>query len=371
MRWLCAACLAAAIASPASAQRQRFDVQQFAPPMTQRSSTIGLYQGRTLRRENFDVGLVLDWADGPLVLRNDDGDRISEIVSGQLTGHIVGGFGLYDVAEVLLDIPVILHQTGDAFGRLPNLDSDASGAGLGIGDLRVGAKVRILQNDDPGPHAGVALSLAAEVQFPTGERFYYQGGDFRFTPTAAFDVYGKRGHRLTLNVGYTVRPSATLFDAEVDDTLNYGVAVDFLATSWMEIIAEIRGKISILADDIGSAETPLEAALGIRMRTDFASVMLSGGVGLIEGFGTPDYRIGLAASYFISWEPLRFDYDNDGFYGDGDQCPHQPEDRDGYQDDDGCPDGDPPETPETPRTETPRTETPRTETPRTETPRTE
>ncbi len=37
---------------------------------------------------------------------------------------------------------------------------------------------------------------------------------------------------------------------------------------------------------------------------------------------------------------LSQDQDGDGLVDDGDECPHQPEDVDGYQDDDGCPEED-------------------------------
>lgn len=50
--------------------------------------------------------------------------------------------------------------------------------------------------------------------------------------------------------------------------------------------------------------------------------------------------VGLMIDSYLSFErPVR-DRDNDGLLDDRDQCPDDPEDKDGYQDDDGCPDED-------------------------------
>ena len=52
--------------------------------------------------------------------------------------------------------------------------------------------------------------------------------------------------------------------------------------------------------------------------------------------GAPDGRIFLGV-YFV---PPRSDTDKDGVSDSDDQCPFLAEDRDGYQDQDGCPDPD-------------------------------
>ncbi len=323
------------LASTASAQR--FDVQQFRPAMTHRTGTIGLFGGEVLERDSLEAGLVLDWADSPLVVRGNSGGRFGELVSQQLTGHVVGAFGVSGIGEVLVDVPFILHQHGDLIPVLPNLDSNASGAGFGVGDLRLAAKFALVDNHTESSPGGIALSTYLQAQLPTGKTRYFQGGELRFSPGVALDVIGARGHRLTVNLGYTLRRSTTMLDLDVDDTIDFGAALTLQFTDWMQGIIETRGSLSVLAEDIGVEELPLEATLGIKMNSEWASLMVAGGIGVTEGFGTPDYRVILSASYTATSEPPRYDFDNDNIYDDVDQCPHEAEDRDGFEDHDGCP----------------------------------
>src|SRR5439155_22863814 len=65
-------------------------------------------------------------------------------------------------------------------------------------------------------------------------------------------------------------------------------------------------------------------------------LMLGGGVRYTAGFEAADQRAFLG---FI-FEPSIGDRDGDGIKDDLDQCPDDPEDFDGFKDEDGCPDPD-------------------------------
>ena len=56
-------------------------------------------------------------------------------------------------------------------------------------------------------------------------------------------------------------------------------------------------------------------------------------VGLTDAIGLPSFR-GVVS---IGWAPRSHDLDQDGVPDDVDQCPELPEDRDGHEDSDGCP----------------------------------
>ena len=82
--------------------------------------------------------------------------------------------------------------------------------------------------------------------------------------------------------------------------------------------------------------TPVEGRLAYRVAvSDF---VLSAGVGAAfnQAFGNPDFRTLLAFSY----SPRKHDQDADGIPDSEDACIHVPEDRDGFQDQDGCADDD-------------------------------
>ena len=59
--------------------------------------------------------------------------------------------------------------------------------------------------------------------------------------------------------------------------------------------------------------------------------------GILSGYGEPDWRAMVVFGY-QQGRYLPDDNDQDGLDNDVDQCPNDPEDADGFQDDDGCPD---------------------------------
>ena len=67
-----------------------------------------------------------------------------------------------------------------------------------------------------------------------------------------------------------------------------------------------------------------------------AYVLLGADVGLDDAIGVPAFR----AVVSVGWAPRVHDRDGDGVPDDVDQCPDLPEDKDGIQDQDGCPEDD-------------------------------
>ena len=66
------------------------------------------------------------------------------------------------------------------------------------------------------------------------------------------------------------------------------------------------------------------------------SVTAGGGRGFGNGIGAPDLRLFAMAAFAPDFR----DRDKDGVFDVNDKCPDEPEDRDGFQDQDGCPDPD-------------------------------
>ncbi|MGD8863879.1 MAG: OmpA family protein, partial [Myxococcales bacterium] len=98
-----------------------------------------------------------------------------------------------------------------------------------------------------------------------------------------------------------------------------------------------EARVEFLGEVAGELTTELQ--LGVRGRYREWIVTASGGPGLSDDDVTPDYRLLLSAAY-RGGSPDARDADGDGLDDDRDGCPAQPEDVDGFQDDDGCPDPD-------------------------------
>jgi len=92
-------------------------------------------------------------------------------------------------------------------------------------------------------------------------------------------------------------------------------------------------------------EKPFTSTPASSMQLDLASRFALGAdvsilaglqTALLSGVGDAPFR-GMIS---LSWAPRSHDKDGDGIPDDIDQCPDLPEDKDGFQDADGCPDGD-------------------------------
>jgi outer membrane protein OmpA-like peptidoglycan-associated protein len=74
--------------------------------------------------------------------------------------------------------------------------------------------------------------------------------------------------------------------------------------------------------------------LGLRYSVAGWDFQFGGGAGLVPGVGAPS----MEWSTRVTYAPWGEDQDGDGIPDDQDLCPKESEDRDGYQDTDGCPD---------------------------------
>ncbi len=348
------------VASTASAQDGTFELQQLNPAPSQTTGYFNLSSARGLRGGQYEVGLLLNYADDPLVLYAEDGDgdlgdRARSIVSGQLLANIHGGIGLLPVddnewarLEIGVDIPIIIFQDGDAPVEGLGLP-DATDAGFGVGDIRLVPKLTFLNTAVRNENSGIALGLLVDLLFPAGRDENYQGdGEFRIEPRLLFDYLHRNSHSVGVNVGYQVRNAEEQENVEIGHLLTYGLAARIEAfdkagddsASRLYIVPEIVGEVTVGTDDFAREETPLEALLGLKYFFNPDVMLQAGaGMGLVRGVGTPDWRVFLGAA-FSPVPDINDDYDGDGILNVDDECPYDREDFDGFEDVEGCPDRD-------------------------------
>ncbi len=327
-------------ALPARAQR-RFDPQFFHPTPTQRDNPTGTWSADVLPDAAFEIGLLAHYDSAPLVVRDADDDRIYSIIGHQASLHIMGGLGLFNLLEIGLDLPIILSQGGDRIPRIPNFDVDASTAGAGVGDARLTAKFQLFTTHTEESPGGAAMAIVLEGFFPTGEESVFQGDDWRIAPRLVLDGVTTDRHRISLTLGYTYRQETQIANLSVGPTFDWGFAAHF-RTEYVHVIPEVRGAIVTTAENGGGEldleEIPMEAGLTIRvLPIEQLMIQAGGSMGLFQGFGAPEFRVLLGASW-LQVQPG--DRDGDGIPNPSDRCPDEPEDRDSFEDEDGCPDPD-------------------------------
>ncbi len=283
----------------------------------------------TLPHLGWGVGAFFNYAQDPLLLRGNDGSLHREVVSDQLTANVLVSFGLFDFMELAVDLPVHLYMAGEG------LRDNAEPTTAGIGDLRIIPRFRILDHGGKG----FGLAAAAIVTVPTGKAIDPFMGAENATVTPQLMAEVKWGlFRLAADLGYRFAEEANAKDLQVDDELVYGLGVGVKpGTEKVEIVAEAFGAAG--ANSLFEKnERRLEVDAGLKIfPVRGLTVNVGGGAGVLSGYGTPQWRVFAGLGYSPIPEP---DTDGDGLVDSLDQCPTDPEDKDGFEDGNGCPDPD-------------------------------
>jgi len=214
------------------------------------------------------------------------------------------------------------------------LNGTETRTGFALGDPRLEAKVRITGE---GMH-GFSFGAMAFGTIPTGQ---FTGGENRFvadgTPSLGARAIGdfRRGRFTAVaNLGVVWRPETLqLLSTSVGTRLLWGAGVGVDATPRIAFLGEVYG-----SNDFSALQqaNPVEGNLAVRYAVGDIALTLGGGTGFQRGAGAPVARAFLG----FTWAPQRSDTDGDGVYDQFDRCPAELEDRDGFDDLDGCPEDD-------------------------------
>ncbi len=284
------------------------------------------------------AGLLLHFGKNALVFvdTTDDGNVRQEVIQDQLTADLYGSIALWDRLSIGLSIPLFLLNAGEGNGFI-TLDPEV--ASFALGDIRLSPKVAILQRERDAKGFGLAASL--DLSLPTGDADSFVSDGFTIAPTVAAD-YVVGDFLVAANIGYRVRA------ASEEDSDLYGFAQAGSEFFWriggrygvvpgeLEVLGEIYGASA----DWGNANNShVEGLLGGRLRLPDTGLAFTvgGGSGFMKGYGNTKFRVFGG----IAYEPEKIlDQDEDGILDEFDKCPVEPEDKDGFQDDDGCPESD-------------------------------
>jgi outer membrane protein OmpA-like peptidoglycan-associated protein len=297
----------------------------------------------------FGVSLAGDYAFRPLVVQNTAGNDV-ELIERHLTVHANLSVSLFDRLVLFAGIYGSALMEGDAVpARYARIIDEADGAGLG--DTRLGARLRIYGAED-GP---VGVGIQASVTMPTADTAddaqRYQGEHMAaVTPEAILEFRAKSIVTVTVNAGAHIRENARFIDIKLGDELRYGLAVGVRPIAPLEFIAEGYGAFSL--EDFGErGNTAIEWLVGAKYHHKAGFYAgIAGGTGIRAGYGTPRGRGVLTVGWLTDGRvapeeelppdvpPPPPDTDGDGILDPSDSCPKDAEDVDGFEDDDGCPD---------------------------------
>ncbi len=285
-RFLIGVILFLMIAIPQTVAAQGFDLQQFNPMPNPTENFLGTSSADVAPHMGWSSFLLFNYANDPLIRRQADGDPVESLVEHQGTANLLLSIGLMDRLELGLDVPLIVLQQGGAIAGSGLSPEDGS---VGIGDIRLVPKVQLFSTREGYGDDGFALALLLDTHLPTGNGEVLQGGDFRIGPRLAADAMIS-GTRVGLNVGYLYRAEQQLEDLEVRDTLSWGLGVEVPVIDKLSLTGEVFGRLTPMAAEFRRNESPTELLLGGKFKHDGLHIIAGGGAGLVNGYGTPDFR---------------------------------------------------------------------------------
>ncbi len=283
---------------------------------------------------DWSVATYVGYETNPLVSYNErTGDTIAALVKKRISGDVAIGVGVTRWFEAGLELPIIYNQTRDAMST-PGVDATLKSPRAG--DLRLEPKFLILKGGD----GKVGVAAIAGIGIPTGGHVGYAGdGGLTISPEAIVS-FQKGAIRLGLDAGVILRSTKTTADLTVGDEIFARIGAAYRLPMGLELDAMLISSTSTSKLYSQIDTDPLELDGGISYNTDGFGVFLLGGRGIHSGFGTPDLRFLAGIRISPAGDNKPIDSDGDGIPDSVDKCPHEPEDKDGFQDEDGCPDPD-------------------------------
>ncbi len=264
--------------------------------------------------------VVLDFGLNPLSIQ--EGSTRTSIVSQQTFLHLAASFSLFDRVIASFDMPFALAQSGDS----PTVAGVTfpSPSGAEVGDLRLGARVRLFGEDSNQ----FQVAAGGYLYVPTGpDGSYAADGAVRGEPQI---VMGGRVKQFFYSVSLGTMLRASQRPSSFD--LRAGAAIvlkDGLIQLGPELSLAAPFSRDILVDnDVAriSVASPVSAELliGAKVRPlPFLVAGLGAGPGLTNGWGTPSFF----AVGSIGYEPLppepkkpELDIDKDGIIDKEDAC---------------------------------------------------
>ncbi len=309
----------------AMAQQATFNAQSFSPAVGP-NAIFSLEGADTLEALRPTGGLMLNYGSNTLVAQQ--GARELTLIDQQLALEGMVGVGLPGGFQVDLVLPVYLVNEV--------LIGGAPAAGLRMGDLTLRGKYGLLSSRE----RAVGLALMVEGHAPTGdETRYVSDGQVAGGPRLIADTrFGPL--LLVANVGARFRRGGTVGDLTVGHELTYGLGAEVaIKEGLVALSGEVFGRSQL--QDNRRATNPVEGLLGVKLHTPSGiSLLGAAGRGLVGGYGAPVFRALFAVSYVYTelTPPPPPDTDGDGIVDERDACPSEPEDMDGFEDEDGCPD---------------------------------
>ena len=274
-------------------------------------------ESATLAGEGIAFGAVASVADDLMVIRFPSSGSEVPFLSQAFGTTLYAGYTYEDKFRIELFAPMYFGVNAPGVGY----------RGFAMGDM-------VLQGLIPVYSASDAFNLAVLPAFglPTGKKraLMHQGfsGRINVAMSGEFDF----GLGYAANLGSSLMQKGSIQGVDIGSTFDFRTAAWYAPTDEFRIGFEYDSRFSYVGNN-HVAEGRLFAKV---ISPDGITLSVAAGRGFIAGVGAPDYRVITA----ITYGPTARDRDKDTILDRDDACPLEPEDFDGFEDVEGCPDPD-------------------------------
>ena len=302
-------------------------------PAVFRGDLLTLSTARADGELGFTVSFGAHYTDSPLSFAATDAygrTYTEQTVKSRVMGELLLGFSALGHLEVGVAMPLVLEGQG------ANYKYSGAGEtnGFQVGELRASVKGMLYRN------ALYGLALVGEMTVPTADEDAVVGNGLGGGGRIVNDFYAGPV-TITLNTGVYARAEPVKLNVlEVEHEMMVGLGGEVDIYGGLAVLGEAYVRTP-LTDPFGDENaTSMEAIGALRWAHESGVAMTLGGGGgtpLFGGYGTSKFRLFGDVRYSFTSVA---DGDGDGVIDEDDMCLTLPEDVDGYQDGDGCPDPD-------------------------------
>ena len=324
-----------------------------------------------LGANDISFGLVLDYGRN-LLRTNDERDAcggpgesacpnggqsldrgVDALVKNSFQGTFGFNYGIANIGSIGITVPVILMAGNEANEIGATNDTYDTGKldSQKISTVALQGKLRLTRVD-----RGPGLAIVVQGGVPVGDAPRELGADPGgwYWPHVVFENRFGSSKRLKIGLdagyrGHTGKnPKFELDNAgrnqlaegklEGGNLATFGAGIAYRVIDPLDLVVETYGTYLLDGKSDSKQKLSQEFLGGIKLFVERNSYLMMGGGSraFMTGYEAADVRMVLG---FV-FEPSIGDRDGDGYKDDLDQCPDDPEDFDGFRDEDGCPEPD-------------------------------
>ena len=344
--------VAAPIAARADAPTRNIELSVFHPTPSTTGTGFQLQSPEVGHDGDWIATALVSFASRPLVLATASNEDVA--IRTRTTIEVGGAYAFLDRFEAGARMP-LYFQAGDTVTS-STMFGVAPASGTARGDLTLHGKAALARA------GGLGFGVGAAVTLPTATKDQFAGVTM---PTgrvlALATIAPHRRFALAANLGAVVRETSHFANIDQGSGMAWGAGASFRALDALSVGAEVFGELipggrierPTPGQTMGGSAlfSTIEMLGGIHYQLERrVSIALAVGRGVDSGLGAPAVRGLVSLSFAPSaaaitpihpWVPIsERDRDGDEIPDEDDKCPNEPEDKDMFDDADGCPDPD-------------------------------